>query len=297
MAYLIRRKEPVDAELRRILAEQNRRALGLLRGWQEHPRESVHQARQVFKRIRALLRLLRPGAPYVYRVENSFYRDLGRSLACARDSEAVIDALGLLEGRVSGPLAQDSLRMMRSGLEQRAVRERECEAHDLGGRIEAACAALGIAAKRIRDLPLGQIRRKHLRRGADASIESCVAALDRVRRSGADGDFHAWRKQVKYVLHQARLQRDVRPRRASDSSARLDALAGSLGRHHDLVVLEDLLRRQHDALNIDVHLRSMRNAVRLAKGHFADEALAMGAQIFRRRLPGDNTVVRLGSHA
>ncbi len=297
MAYLIRRKEPVDTELRRVLAEQNRRALGLLRNWQENPRVHVHQARQGFKRIRALLRLVRPGALYVYRVENSFYRDLGRGLAYARDSEAVIDALGLLEERISGPLAQDSLRMMRSGLDQRAARERECEAHDLAGRIDTACAALSEASRRIRHLPFGDLRRKHLRCGADASVASCVAALDRVRRNGTDGDFHAWRKQVKYVYHQSRLMREMRPRWASGSSARLDALAGHLGCHHDLVVLEDLLRRQHDALNIDVHLRSMRNAVRTAKGHFAREALDLGGQIFRRRLPGDNTVVRLGSLA
>lgn len=297
MAYLIRRKEPVAAEFRRILIEQNRRALALLADWQQNPRDHVHQARQAFKRIRALLRLARPGARYIYKVENVFYRDLGRNLAYARDTEAVIEALGLLEDRVSGPLAQDSLRMLRKGLEQRAARERDCGIHDLAGRIEAACDALAAAGQRLRDLPLEQLRRKHLRRGAEISVERCVAALELVTRTQAEDDFHAWRKEVKYAYHQTRLMQHILPRWSAVSGPRLGALADSLGHYHDLVILAELLHRQADELNVDVHLRSMRNAVRAAKAAFAAEALAAGPQVFRRRPPARDNVIEIPSRA
>ena len=81
MAYLLRRKEPVDTEVQRVLREQVGRAASLLETWRDNPRDNVHQARQAFKRVRALLRLVRPGARYVFRVENQIFRGLGSTRA------------------------------------------------------------------------------------------------------------------------------------------------------------------------------------------------------------------------
>jgi CHAD domain-containing protein len=297
MAYLIRRKESVAAEIRRILVEQNRRALALLASWQENPRDHVHQARQAFKRIRALLRLIRPGVCYVYRVENVFYRDLGRNLAYARDTEAVIEALGLLEARVSGPLAQESLRMLRVGLEQRAARERDCGLHDLPGRIKSACDALADAERRFRDLPLESLKRKDLRRGMQTTVERCASAFERVTHTQAPDDFHAWRKDVKYAYYQSRLMQQMLPRWAGASDPALGTLADVLGHYHDLVMLDALLHRQADELNMDVHLRAIRNAVRTARAEYAAEALVTVPKVFSRGGPPGNNVVELSSRA
>lgn len=280
MAYAIRRKQPPAAEVGRVLTEQTRRARSLLGKWKEDPRTHVHQARQAFKRIRALLRLIRPGARYVYRVENQFFRDLGHGLAYARDTEAVIDALGLIEVRVSGPFAQDSLRMLRVGLQRRAARERQCGIQDFEGRIRLACDALDRAGKRFRRLPLEDLRVKHLRRGVEDTVTRCETAFQRATQSGAAEDFHSWRKEVKYAYHHTRLMRQIMPRWARTSSAPLGQLADTLGHYHDLVVLEMLLRTQADELNVDVHLRSMRNAVRSAKAEMGDAALAIGREVY-----------------
>lgn len=280
MAYLIRRKGRVDAEVRRVLLEQNQRALTLLDAWHDRPSEHVHEARQAFKRARALLRLVRPGAPYVYRVENHFYRDLGRNLAYARDTDAVIDALGLLEVRISGPLAQESQRMLRMGLEQRAARERASAVNDLSGRIDAARDDLALAGRRFRHLPVAELRRKDLRRGAELTMARCASDFERVLATQATEDFHAWRKNVKYAYNQTRLMQQLMPGWAGDVGPALGQLADVLGRFHDLALLEALLQRQVDELDVDVHLRSMRKTVRHAKAEFAAEALSLGAPLF-----------------
>lgn len=285
MAYVIRRDEPVGEEIIRILAEQNRRALGLLRRWEDHPRDNVHQARQALKRIRAGLRLIRSGAPYVYRVENALFRDIGLELAYARDTEAVIEALGLLSERVTGPLARDALRMLRVGLEQRAARERDCGIHDLAGRISGACGKLEAAGRRFRDLPLGALRRKDLRRGMEATLARCADGFARARASGLAEDLHAWRKDVKYASHQARLVQRLPVRRAAALGPALADLAVLLGHHHDLVVLDSLLRNQPDDLGVDVHLQAIRRALREAQGAIATQALALGARTVGRLLP------------
>lgn len=282
MAYVIRRDEPVGEEITRILAEQNRRALGLLRHWEDNPRDNVHQARQALKRIRAVLRLVRTGAPYVYRVENALYRDVARDLAYARDTEAVIEALGLLADRVSGPLARESLRMLRVGLEQRAARERDCGIHDIAGRIAGACGRLEAAERRFRDLPLGGLRRKDLRRGLEATLERCADGFARAQASGLAEDLHAWRKDVKYASHQARLVQQMRVRRAATLGPALAGLATLLGHHQDLAILDALLRSQPDDLNVDVHLRSIRRALHEAQAGLATQALTLGARTVGR---------------
>lgn len=280
MPYLIRDKEHVDVEVRRVFGEQVHRARALLADWRANPRDNVHQARQAFKRIRALLRLIRPGARYVYRVENMVFRDLARSLAYARDTEAVVEALGLLDGRVTGPLAQESLRMLRHGLQQRASRERDCGILDLQGRIESACAALDEAAARLRAAPLESLRRKHLRRGAQRTVDACRDGFRRASGSGAPEDLHEWRRDVKYAYHQTRLLDQVIPAWARAAGPVLGTLAEILGHHQDLTILDHLLRTQADELNIDVHLRAIRNALRDAREDLAGQALRTGAGLF-----------------
>jgi hypothetical protein len=291
MGFIIRQKEPPDAEVRRVLLGLNRRALGLLERWTENPRDRVHRARQTFKRARALLRLVRPGARYVYRVENAFYRGLGRKLAYARDTEAVIDALSLLESRVSGPLAQESLRMLKIGLQQRAARERDSGLNDLAGRIGSACDELAGAEKRLRDMPLDGLRRKDLKRGVQYGMERCTTAFRRASDTKTAEDFHDLRTDVKHAYHQTHLMRQIMPRWAATSGAELGLLAEVLGHHQDLVVLDALLRGQADELNVDVHLRAMRNAVRMAMAELAADALARGAQMFDAAGPARDNVV------
>jgi CHAD domain-containing protein len=257
----------------------------------------VHQARQAFKRIRAVLRLVKPCSRYVYRVENAFFRDLGRDLAYARDTEAVIEALGLLETRISGPLAQESLRMLQVGLEQRAARERDCGIHDLPGRVRSAREALGQAEKRLRDLPIGNLRRRDFRRGVEHTLDRCTSGFERAQRSESPEDFHAWRKEVKYAYHQTRLMQQIMPQWANANSTDFGTLAGVLGHYHDLVMLEVLLRNQADELNVDVHLRSMQKAVRNAKAELAAEALAMGRQTVVGAVTRTAKVVELASRA
>lgn len=285
MAYLIRDKSSVGAEVERVLAGQVARAHGLLVDWRGNPRDNVHQARQCFKRIRALLRLIRPGARYVYQVENRVFRDLGRSLAYVRDSEAVVDALGLLEGRVEGPLAQESLTMLRNGLEQRAQRERECGVHDLAGRIEAACAELKAAGRRLADMPIGDLRRKHLRRGAQRSMGRCVAGFEAVGARQSPELFHDWRREAKYAYYQTRLLAELMPRWAQCWGPSLGRLAETLGHYQDLCVLDRLLKHQVDELNIDVHLRSIRNALRDTREEMAVAALRLGEGLRTQERP------------
>jgi hypothetical protein len=87
------------------------------------------------------------------------------------------------------------------------------------------------------------------------------------------------------------------PRWAIADGPALGQLSEVLGHYHDLVILDALLHRQADELNVDVHLRSMRNAVRNATAEFASEGLALGARAFARPVAASGNVVEIGKPA
>jgi hypothetical protein len=91
--------------------------------------------------------------------------------------------------------------------------------------------------------------------------------------------------------------RQIMPRWATTTGPALGELAETLGHYHDLVMLDALLRGQTDALGVDVHLRSMRNAVREALVELAADALGRGAKLFDGAGPAHDNVVDIGSRA
>lgn len=280
MAYVIHRKEPLDGEVRRILIEQNRRALALLERWQQNPREQVHSARQTFKRLRALLRLVRAGARYVYEVENRFYRDLARSLAYVRDTEAVIEALDVLDRDAQAQHTRESLQMLRTGLQQRAAREMASPALDVEGRIRAAREALGDADARLRRTPFPDLSRKAMRSAVRKTMRRCERGFGQVLITGAAADFHAWRRDVKCAYHQSRLMQELMPEWAAACGPPLAKLGELLGHSQDLTVLDAVLDEQPHGLDLDGRLAHLREVIDDRRRAVQEEARQLGVRIF-----------------
>ncbi len=284
MAYLIHRREPLDSEIRRILTEQNHRALFLLEHWQNNPRERVHAARQTFKRLRALLHLIRPGARYVYEVENSFYRDLARSLAYVRDTEAVIEALAILEQELTDPELRESLQLVRTRLRQRAARELADPVLDVPQRVRSVCDSLRHAARRLDRTPLPDVNRKTLRTAVRKTLRRCEEGFGQVLITGAAPDFHAWRRDVKYAWHQTQLLQELMPEWATAHGPPLGRLGKLLGHSQDLTVLDALLQEQPDELGIDDRVAQLRMVILDHRDSAQAEARRLGARIFLQRV-------------
>ncbi|MCE7896245.1 MAG: CHAD domain-containing protein [Gammaproteobacteria bacterium PRO8] len=272
MAYLIRRRKSLDAEIRRILAAQLRHATRLLDHWADDPRASVHGARLTFKRIRAVLRLIRPGAAYIYRVEDAVFGGLGHDLARARDLESALQAARLLESRLPTQSCRNALRRLQRSLERRVARE---YSHDLPRVMARARETLAAAARRVPDMPLQQLRRKDVRQGVASTLGRCTTAGAQAALSWNAGDLHRWRIQVKYLYHQSQLMQQMLPGWAQEAGPVLKGIGQQLGQHHDLVLL-DLLGSQPDGLGRDSHWASIRGVALEARDALAAAALAAG---------------------
>lgn len=280
MAYRIPRSESAEAALQRLILDQNRKALKLLRAWHKDPTDRIHRSRQCFRRIRAVLLLLHSDAPYIHAVENRFYRDLARTLADARDADAMIDAIDFLAERFAEEAPPDSLAMLRTSLVRRAKADLECSIVDVAARCQEAAVKLERADRRLHLLPLRGMKRKQVKRSVRKGLERCTKAFKKARRTRDEDDFHAWRKQVKYSYYNARLIQDVSPRWARIYTVPLRELAELLGNRQDLYVLDGFLASQPDGLGIDIHVRAIRDMIASSQGSLEVQALNLGERLF-----------------
>ncbi len=280
MSYLIHRAEPAADAIRRNLREQNDKAARLLAGWRDDPAGRIHETRQTCKKLRAVLRLVRPSARYVFEVENRLYRNIQGKIACARDATAMVEALHLLEARPADAPQRESLRMLRLALEARAAALAQEPRDALAGNIEAALAELRAADRRLQRLPLEGLRRRDLRDGAGRTYARCARRYLAAREQPAPAAFHGWRKAVKYSYYQTRLLRELAPDWAGPNGPRLRELAEILGQSQDLVLLEAWLAQQADALRVDEHLHRLDRLVTVTQHRLRARALGLGAALF-----------------
>ena len=91
MPYVFRQGRSVESEVRRIADKQLTLAIAQMRNTGDRQSdEAVHEARRHVKKVRALLRLIRPGIGGLYRSSNKRLRKVSRLLAPIADGEAVV---------------------------------------------------------------------------------------------------------------------------------------------------------------------------------------------------------------
>lgn len=279
MGYRFKRKEPVEAGLRRIAREQIAKARKELEHRDEDLHYAIHQVRKRCKKIRGLLRLARPGLGKNYQKENRRWRDAAVGLSFLRDAQSVIETLEKLEGQYDGPTVRAGVDSVKAELETR----RKAAAEDPERGEEAIKAFFqtldeGEAALKEWKLkgsgfaPLGAGEAKTFRRGGKA-----MKAAD--RESTAE-NFHEWRKRVKYHGYHLRLLENawkpvVRTRRKE-----LEKLADMLGEEHDLSILRELLLEEEERFPDPEGVRLVLGLVRRRRKVLRRNARNLGRKIY-----------------
>src|SRR5919108_3500582 len=98
MSFQLKPDKTVGKNIRRIVRKQLDGVLEeLTRGHKGSRDEVVHEARKSLKKIRAVLRLVRPAiGDKTYRQENTCFRDAARPLTEVRDARILIETLDKL---------------------------------------------------------------------------------------------------------------------------------------------------------------------------------------------------------
>ncbi|MBP0618049.1 CHAD domain-containing protein [Jiella mangrovi] len=251
MAYKIRPARPLDAEFRKVALAQIDRALADLRGEDGDLHEAIHEARKRLKKLRGLVRLIRPADDDLYADLNAAFRDGARGLSGVRDKAALIEALDDLETHFAGQLKAGSLRSVRAKLV--ADRDAAVELDSDAASIRNAVLAMEQARPRIEAFQIGGGRHdakkagRIVARGAAKTFERARDALAIAAKSRDAEDLHDLRKRVKYHWMHLRLLAPAWPEAFGAPIDLAKSIADDLGRDHDFAVLRGEVRADPDA--------------------------------------------------
>lgn len=292
MPFRVRPNEPAAKAVRRIGREQ----LGKIRegvGGPPHERdEAVHDVRKRFKKLRALLKVVRGEVPRkAYRRENACFRDTARPLSEVRDARVLVEALDALGRRFPGAPADES-RRAREALFRRQE-ETARRVLDTGGAFGTVADAARRARKRVKGWAPRGGDWSVLKAGLRRTYRQGREALAAVRSAPTDANWHEWRKRVKDLWHQLEILEPTRPDLLGELANRAHELADHLGDDHDLVVLgetmNDVFRRAGDG----AHRAEWSRLIQRRRGELQEEALRLGDVLYRdvpkdfvRRLKG-----------
>ncbi len=237
MAYRLKRKEPLLEGIRRIAHEQ----IGVMVGeLVETPdlHEAVHLFRKRCKRMRAMLRLVRPVLGKTFAYENAWYREAARGFAACRDAEALLETLKKFEAREAGLSTNPEFQRIRHILEGQRDQALQQEDIDLPARLAKQVEDLKHAQARIADWQLASSREADLRAGFVESYRRGKAAFRVAKRERCNEAYHEWRKRVKDLGYQLHLLEGLWKPVVHVYRLEAEVLGELLGDDHDLAVLE-----------------------------------------------------------
>lgn len=266
-------------EVRRVADDQVARAAESLAWADEDIEAAVHDARKRFKKIRALVRIVRPGIGKTYERENTFYRDLGRGLSDIRDAQVMFNTVADLKRRADSDAVRDLLvPVCEWAYENRRRVSAQPTARE---RAQATLDQLVRARKRIPDWKIETVP------AAAALVRGLRKTFARARKRHEEAVtkpkpslLHEWRKRVKYHWYHCRLLREAWHGQLIPRIAALDELADSLGDDHDLSVLARVLRENTGGYIPDASiLAGIDLATRVSREHRA-RAFAIAPRLF-----------------
>lgn len=290
MGYRLKAGEPVEVGLRRVAADQIERALAEIDDEDLGPHDTVHRVRKRCKKLRGLLRLVRPAlSGGTWKRENAALRDAQGSLSDLRDAEVRVETFDALLDDARDAFDDEAARLVGSALRERRRRERNGgprasrpggAVDGVGGRLVRFRASLERVDERAERWSLAE-------RGFDAVRDGAVKTCRRARRAmveaqadGSDEAFHEWRKRVKYHGHHVRLLRETWSSATEARRRSVDRLARLLGDEHDLAVLRQHLL-DHPVRGIDAPTaEAVHGLIAARRARLRREALLLGLRLF-----------------
>ena len=274
MAYRVKHSDSdATASLRRIARDQVTAALRSIDHAQDDTASAIHDVRKRCKKIRGLLRLVRPSFDG-YRDENAAFRDIAATLGPMRDADVLIDAFDALD--TAGSAESGTLEPIRARLHARRMHlEHEQDSEAL---LQGAHEALTAALQRIEHWQLSRKGFGAFEAGLESSYRRGRKAMHTACRKGEDAAFHAWRKRCKEHGFHLRLLRPIWPgpmRAEHDCASELGEL---LGLHHDLAVLASGVRVMPDIDPATAETLSGRIATQ--QQELARRACSLGARLY-----------------
>jgi CHAD domain-containing protein len=281
VAYRLEADQRVGEEVRRLIDKQLAAAIALgERVGDSMSANEIHQARRHIKKVRALIRLVRPALGDRYKPMDRRLRSVSRLLGPIADGEAVVDALDRLGRRYSG-LSGHTGAAIRAGLLARAARSAQLAQN--GRTPRAMRRQLQAEQKRVQAWKNGIGGLRTIARGLECTARDARRAMALAAAHPTIENYHSWRRRVKGHWLQIRLIQERCGNRLRGDELRLERLDGVLGEYHNCVLLIQVLT--DDALISRGDTARVVRLIRRFQAELRRKALKTGAAIYQEK-PG-----------
>lgn len=276
MAYRFKLSEPIKSGFQRIGLEQIERAERELLQAAGHD-TTIHETRKCLKRIRALLRLARPGLrPKDFEDVNSKFRQIGALLSEARDNQIMLQTIAKLEAQGARAPLQGLKRLVLAG-------RGDASAEMDPGLTAAAIDGLRQAKSHFESLPIAPSKFATLQQGLERSYTHGRRAFGVAYMRPHDDAFHELRKQVQLHWRHMQLLDRAWPDFCAARVAAARELSQILGDDQDLSVLKVFLKRAPKDQMGPFEAKTIRRAIRDRQDELRDSAWPRARRLFAER--------------
>ncbi len=299
MSFQLKFDEPVDAGWRRIVHEQIDNAVKLLHSGKDVD-AAIHETRKSMKRVRALLKLLRPGLSTAdYKRENERYATIARMLSELRDEAILVQTASELAKRATGRTRAVALEII--GHVQRQARKpsglnkpSNASPSARKRRVAEVIAALGRASKAVDRLELHSNSFAIVRRGLQRSYRAGRLGMKDAYESNRDESFHEWRKAVQAHWRHMLLLERAWPDLFAARIALAREMSDLLGADHDLFMLISRARSQRPSAAEADGVGGLIQLAQARQQEIREELRAKAAALFAEKPKG--FVARIDSY-
>jgi hypothetical protein len=277
VGYRLQSGQPIAHEVIRIADRQFELAIaGLHAVDDQEGNTAVHASRRHIKKIRALIRLVRPALGHRYRTVNRRLRAVNRLLAPIADGEATVATLERVAGYGSR-LSSDAFAEIHARLLRRRSMANEAAVFD--NVLDTAAALLRAERDAVSGWTLGATGVRAIAAGLERTARASRRAMAKATTSSRSRDYHTWRQRVKDQWLQVRLLRERCGEALALDERRLEELDGLLGECHNCAILGEALTSDATLTRTDA-ARCVRLVRRYERG-LRRRARRLGAKIHR----------------
>jgi CHAD domain-containing protein len=238
MAYRFAPGQPISQNAREAGTEQIDRVLAHFSDGGKG--NAVHESRKAIKRLRALLRLIKPGmSKAAFRRDEARLKEIARLLSGVRDMQAMIETAAKLEAYDPAVGAGPVGVAMKGRLEQERA---EAEKRLKGGATGRTRKLLAEARKAFAGLTLDNDACAGIAKTLENDYRKARLGFASAYRLGKDEAFHDWRKHVQRHWRQLVLLAPSWSKALRPQVALARDLAEILGEDHDMSVLATRVR-------------------------------------------------------
>jgi CHAD domain-containing protein len=240
VGFRLKCDQTVSSEIRRIVLRQLELATSELTSVGDpESDEAIHDARKRVKKIRAVIRLVRPVLDKTCRAEDSELRRVHQMLAPVADGHGVVEMLDALARRYKKSLPRKTVASMHANLlaREKRIGSETAAAHVL----QQASHALRVERRHVRHWRLKEEGFGAVEEGLKESVRRARKAMMTVWRRPTAHHYHTWRRHVKAHWFHVRLLEGRCGNHLMRYQRQLEALDGVLGEYHNLILLRDLM--------------------------------------------------------